>query len=64
MRIQTNVLKALVDKGSTLSRLQLEAAMKQSTEGDARRPSGGAETLYHLLIRLDLGDWWANGLDQ
>jgi hypothetical protein len=58
---QTKVLKALVDKGSTVSRLQLEAAMRATAESDSRRPPGGAECLYHLLIRLDLGEWWADG---
>lgn len=60
MMEQTKVLKALVDKGSTVSRLQLEAAMKQTADGDLRQPPGGAESLYHLLMRLDLGNWWAN----
>ena len=48
------MLKALVDKGSTISRLQLEAAMREAGEGDSRRPPGGAESLYHLLIRLGM----------
>ncbi|KIM78944.1 hypothetical protein PILCRDRAFT_10863, partial [Piloderma croceum F 1598] len=56
MSTLTKVLKALVDKGSTISRLQLEAAMREAGEGDSRRPPGGAESLYHLLIRLDLGE--------
>lgn len=58
---QTKVLKELVSKGSTISILQLEAAMQETLESHSRKPSGGAESLYHLLIRLDLGEWWANG---
>jgi hypothetical protein len=61
---QMKVLKALVDKGSTISRLQLEAAMQETRESDSRRPSGGAESLYHLLIRLDLGEWWAGSTND
>jgi hypothetical protein len=58
---QTKVLKALVEKGSTISRLQLEAALQETRENDSRRPPGGAESLYHLMIRLDFGEWWADG---
>lgn len=57
--MQTKVLKALVDKSSTISRLQLEAAMTEVAGNDSQRPPGGAESLYHLLIRLDLGEWWS-----
>jgi hypothetical protein len=60
---KTKVLKALVDKGSTISRLQLEAAMQEAGEGNSRKPPGGAESLYHLLIRLDLGEWWAGSTE-
>jgi hypothetical protein len=52
-----------VDKGSTTSKLQLEAAMRETSEGDSRRPPGGPESLYHLLIRLDLGEWWSGSSD-
>ena len=62
MMEQTKVLKALVDKG--LYRIEtpawVYAAMKQTADGDLRQPPGGAESLYHLLMRLDLGHWWAN----
>jgi len=60
----TKVLKALVDKGSTISKLQLEDAMRETSEGDSRRPPGGAESLYHLLIRLDLGEWLMGSSDD
>ena len=60
---QTKVLKALVEKGSTISKLQLEAAMRGTGEGNWERPPGAAESLYHLLIRLDLGEWWASSWD-
>jgi Gamma tubulin complex component C-terminal len=55
---QTKVLKGLVDKSPASSRMPLDSL---SSAGDRhiRRPSGGTESLYHLLIRLDNGDWWS-----
>jgi hypothetical protein len=37
--------------------------MRETSDGGSRRPPGGAESLYHLLMRLDLGEWWADGLE-
>lgn len=57
-RGQVRVLEGLVDKGSPTSRIHLD----NSTLGSDRpilRPTGGTEALHQLLIRLDLGDWWA-----
>lgn len=28
------------------------------TDG-GRRSTGGLEALYHLLVRIDLTDWWS-----
>ncbi|KAF5386245.1 hypothetical protein D9615_002656 [Tricholomella constricta] len=54
----TKVLKGLVDKnGSLAAALPLQGSL---TGVEAvRTPTGGADALYHLLIRLDLGEWWA-----
>ncbi|KAF9473401.1 gamma-tubulin complex, DGRIP91/SPC98 component protein [Pholiota conissans] len=48
------VLKGLVDKGPSSSTLAFELY-----SGGERRPTGGVEALYHLLLRLDLTDWWS-----
>ncbi|EFI28230.1 hypothetical protein CC1G_14255 [Coprinopsis cinerea okayama7 len=55
MGMLTKVLKGLVDKGPSSSKLPIEVQMGEN------RPTGGAVALYHLLLRLDLGDWWAKG---
>ncbi|KAF9526505.1 Spc98 family-domain-containing protein [Crepidotus variabilis] len=48
----TQVLKGIVDKSPSSSKVALE------TNSGNRRPTGGLDALYHLLIRLDLTDWW------
>jgi len=48
------VLKGLVDKGSSSSTLPVFIA-----SGDGgHRPTGGLEALHHLLLRIDITDWW------
>ncbi|KAF8149545.1 Spc98 family-domain-containing protein [Crassisporium funariophilum] len=54
MTTLTKVLKGLVDKSSSSSLWPIDA----SAGGGRRRPTGGHDALYHLLIRLDLTDWW------
>ncbi|KAG6832846.1 hypothetical protein H0H87_000200 [Tephrocybe sp. NHM501043] len=56
MSTLTKVLKGLVDKrGLSETNMLLQSP---ASGADARRPTGGADALYHLLTRLDLGDWW------
>ncbi|KAF8070027.1 gamma-tubulin complex, DGRIP91/SPC98 component protein [Lyophyllum atratum] len=58
MTTLTKVLKGLVDKnGSLASAIPLQGS--QPGVEVTRKPTGGADALYHLLIRLDLGEWWA-----
>ncbi|KDR74981.1 hypothetical protein GALMADRAFT_69458 [Galerina marginata CBS 339.88] len=54
MRTLTKVLKGLVDKGPSSMKFSLEIHNDGS-----RRPVGGLEALYHLLIRIDFTDWWS-----
>lgn len=37
--------------------------MRETAESGSRRSPGGVECLYHLLMRLDLGDWWAESFE-
>ncbi|KAH6914460.1 Spc98 family-domain-containing protein [Coprinopsis sp. MPI-PUGE-AT-0042] len=54
----TKVLKGLVDKApSSSSPWPSDAHGMHSGE---QRSVGGTVALYHLLVRLDLGDWWAS----
>ncbi|KAF8894369.1 gamma-tubulin complex, DGRIP91/SPC98 component protein [Gymnopilus junonius] len=53
MKTLTKVLKGLVEKNS------LSSAISLLMHTDGRRPTGGLEALYHLLIRIDLTDWWS-----
>lgn len=58
MEEKTKVLKGLVDKApSSNSPWPSDAGGMHSGE---QRPVGGTVALYHLLMRLDLGDWWAS----
>jgi hypothetical protein len=51
------VLKGLVDKNVSSSRAPLQGSLPG---GDlTRRPVGGTDALHHLLMRLDLGEWWS-----
>ncbi|KAF9467451.1 gamma-tubulin complex, DGRIP91/SPC98 component protein [Collybia nuda] len=53
----TKVLKGLVDKNVSAAKIPLQGSLPG---GDLiRRPVGGADALYHLLMRLDLGSWWS-----
>ncbi|KAJ3508339.1 hypothetical protein NLJ89_g5811 [Agrocybe chaxingu] len=54
MTTLTKVLKGLVDKSPSSSKLSLEAYF-----GGRRRSTGGLDALYHLLVRIDLTDWWS-----
>ncbi|KAF9010717.1 gamma-tubulin complex, DGRIP91/SPC98 component protein [Cyathus striatus] len=49
----TMVLKGLVDKGSSAK------SLVNPLPTEERKPTGGAEALYHLLVRLDPTDWWS-----
>lgn len=35
--------------------------MSDASIGAVRRPTGGLDALYHLLVRLTLNDWWTEG---
>lgn len=54
MTTLTKVLKGLVDKGPSSSRSLVDVS-----GGGERRPLGGIDALYHLLLCLDLNDWWS-----
>lgn len=47
------VLKNLVDKGPST-----QATWTPDTSSGAAKPTGGTAALQHLLVRLDLGQWW------
>ncbi|TFK25244.1 hypothetical protein FA15DRAFT_703942 [Coprinopsis marcescibilis] len=49
------VLKGLVDKGPSSSKWPVDVQVGEN------KPTGGMVGLYHLLLRLDLGEWWASG---
>ncbi|KAF8800245.1 gamma-tubulin complex, DGRIP91/SPC98 component protein [Phlegmacium glaucopus] len=50
----TKVLKGLVEKNPSSANWPADVSA-----AGIRRPTGGLDALYHLLIRLDLGDWWS-----
>lgn len=50
------VLKNLVDKGPSTTTIWTEGQA-----AGAQKPTGGTAALHHLLVRLDLGEWWAQG---
>jgi len=56
-----------VEKGSSNSNSTTKLAALQGHHvtgpGSAskHRPTGGIEALYHLLLRVDLTDWWSSG---
>ncbi|KAG6917229.1 hypothetical protein DXG01_003343 [Tephrocybe rancida] len=57
MAILIKVLKGLADKNGLSETTTLLRSSLHGVE-TPRRPTGGADALYHLLIRLELGDWW------
>jgi hypothetical protein len=52
--LQTKVLKGLVEKSPSSANWPVDVSA-----AGIRRPVGGLDALYHLLIRLDLSDWWS-----
>ena len=48
------MLKGLVEKSPSSANWPADVSA-----AGIRRPTGGLDALYHLLIRLDLGDWWS-----
>jgi len=50
----TKVLKGLVEKNPSSANWPADVSV-----AGIRRPMGGLDALYHLLIRLDLSDWWS-----
>ncbi|PPR01645.1 hypothetical protein CVT24_001621 [Panaeolus cyanescens] len=56
MATLVRVLKGLVEKNSSSLKFVSDA-----TPGATRRPTGGLDALYHLLVRLTLNDWWTEG---
>ena len=55
---QTKVLHGLVDKGVPFSH-SLQHPALQPNDDHAHKPPGGTASLYHLLLRLDVGNWWS-----
>ncbi|KAG6861911.1 hypothetical protein C0995_009861 [Termitomyces sp. Mi166 len=53
----TKVLRGLADKNGLSERTMLLQGSMPGAE-TPRKPTGGADALYHLLIRLDLGEYW------
>ncbi|KAH7908422.1 Spc98 family-domain-containing protein, partial [Hygrophoropsis aurantiaca] len=51
-------LETLMEK-DTMSWRHQEATFIGHESG-VHRPPGGLESLHHLLVRLDIGDWWKN----
>jgi hypothetical protein len=35
-------------------------SLEEYYTGGSQRPTGGVEALCHLLLRLDLTDWWSS----
>jgi hypothetical protein len=54
---QMKALKGLVEKGpGAVSNVPMEVGT------GAQIPTGGMAALAHLLMRLDLGDWWSQSV--
>ncbi|KAF8639530.1 hypothetical protein AX17_001435 [Amanita inopinata Kibby_2008] len=59
-RTFTRVLKELAEKTGGASSTGLQIRIEAEHEGgiSVRRATGGIEALTHLLVRLDMGEWW------
>ncbi|KAG5735482.1 hypothetical protein E4T56_gene11143 [Termitomyces sp. T112] len=57
MAMLTKVLRGLADKNDLSERTLLLHGSLPTVE-TPHKPTGGADALYHLLIRLDLGEYW------
>ncbi|KAG6828692.1 hypothetical protein H0H92_007054 [Tricholoma furcatifolium] len=60
MATLTKVLKGLADKNGLAESTMLLPGSVSGAE-TPHRPTGGTDALYHLLIRLDFGNWWLTG---
>lgn len=58
MSVLTKVLKGLVDKSVSSSTVPLQGSVVGS-DSTPRRPVGGTDALYYLLIKLEVGEWWS-----
>jgi hypothetical protein len=57
--LQIEVLEVLLEKDlKSLQRQELLFALKE--QSDVRRAPGGVEALRHLILRLDINEWWKN----
>lgn len=57
--LQVKVLEVLLEKDLKSSqRLELLLALQEQSE--VRHAPGGVEALRHLVVRLDINDWWKN----
>ncbi|KAG6889226.1 hypothetical protein C0992_005970 [Termitomyces sp. T32_za158] len=60
MATLTKVLRGLADKNGLSEGTMLSRGLLHGLE-TPREPTGGTGALYHLLIRLDLGEFWSAG---
>ncbi|KAG2117516.1 hypothetical protein BD769DRAFT_1778027 [Suillus cothurnatus] len=53
------VLEVLLEKDLKSSQRQ-EILLALKEQSDVRHAPGGVEALYHLILRLDINEWWKN----
>jgi hypothetical protein len=57
--LQIKVLEGLLEKDMKSSQRQ-ELLLALQEESDVRHAPGGLEALRHLILRLDISEWWKN----
>lgn len=58
-RLQIKVLEVLLEKDLKSSQRQ-ELLLALQEQSDVRHAPGGVEALRHLILRLDINEWWKN----
>jgi hypothetical protein len=59
LRSQIKVLEVLLEKDLKSSQRQ-ELLLALREESDVLHAPGGLEALRHLILRLDVTEWWKN----
>ena len=58
LRLQIKVLEASLEDPKSSQRQELLLALQE--ESDVCHAPGGLDALRHLVLRLDITEWWKN----
>jgi hypothetical protein len=61
--LQIKVLEVLLEKDLKSSQRQ-ELLLALQEQNDVRHTPGGVDALRHLILRLDINEWWKNLISQ